>query len=167
MATDRKSAQRGYAIPEIVVYISILAVIFVLIVNTVMTFSGSYRRLRAVRLIEHSATNAMERMTRDIRGAAGVVTASSTLGVSPGILTVASSATTTRFYVDDGILRMDVNGAFAGPMTLSNTEVSNLVFTPIATAESEAVKIDMTITSTVGSMTKVKTYHATVVLQGS
>lgn len=160
----------GYSLVELVIYISLLSIMIVIVVNTIISFTRSYHNLGALRAVEHSANDAMERISRDIRSASTVDAANSTLGSSPGVLTLIATAggfsTTTKFYIQNNILKMDINGVYYGPLSLTSATVSNLVFRDLSSAVSYAVKIDMTIQATVGQVTKTKTYHSTVILRG-
>lgn len=165
-----KSKKQGFSLIEMVVYVSVLSVISVLLINMLISITSTYRTVVALRIAEHSGIDSMERMTRDIRGAISVDTANSILGTSPGVLTLVSTysgvSTTTKFYVDSGVLKVDVNGTYLGPLTLADTSVTNLVFNLLDNGVSQAVKIDITISGTVGVINKSKTYHTTVVLKG-
>src|SRR4051812_39663825 len=108
------SSKKGFSLIEMLIYIAILTIIFLMIVETIIGFSSSYRTLGAQRIIEHSAMESLERLTRDIRGATSVDVLNSTLGTSPGVLKLTTTynnvSTTTRFYVDIDTLKVDVNG---------------------------------------------------------
>ncbi len=156
----------GFSLVETIIYVAILAIISVVMINMLLSFTQTYKTIVALRAAEHSAVGSMERITREIRSASGVDTGNSTLGTSPGVLTLTSIATTTKFYASSGVLQMDVNGTFFGPLTLSNATVNNLVFRLLDNGVSQAVKIDLTITGTVGTVTKTKTYHSTIILRG-
>lgn len=164
-------ANSGFSLVEMVIYVTLLVVIFLIVVNTILSFTGSYQSLRALRALDHSSVSSMERITRDIRGATSVDTANSTLGTSPGVLTltqtVGSVSTTTKFYLQGGVVKVDVNGVYSGPLTLTGTSVTNLVFTKLTSSISSAVKVDLTVSATVGTTTKTKIYHSTVILRGS
>lgn len=166
-----KNLKKGYSLIEMVIYVTLLSVIFMVAINLLLSFSTSYRTLTALRIAERSGIDSMERMTRDIRGATSVVTASSTLGTSPGVLTLVSTynsvSTTTKYYVQNGVVKLDVNGVYFGPLTLSNASTTNLVFQYLQNGTSNAVKVDMTITGTSGAITKSKTYHTTIILKGN
>src|SRR3989338_2018469 len=64
----------GYSLVEMLIYVSILSVISFLMVSTVLSFIGSYRQLVALRIVEHSGIDAMEKMTRDIRAGTTIYT---------------------------------------------------------------------------------------------
>ncbi|MDB5259160.1 MAG: hypothetical protein JWO73_368 [Candidatus Taylorbacteria bacterium] len=160
------SREAGFTLIEALVYISLLVVIMLLMVNTLLSFNDSYRKLGALRIAEHAGTDAMERMVRDIRAAASIDTANSTLGSTPGVLALTNTGTTTKFYIQSGILKVDVNGAYSGPLTVSGASVTSLTFTQLTSSSTSAVKIDLTVTGTSGSVTKTKQYHSTVIMKG-
>ena len=170
MAIKLFKNNKGYSMVELLIYVSLMAVIILVVVNTVISFTKTYKEVGALRAVEHSANDAMERMTRDIRAASTITNAYSTLGTSPGVLTIVATAntvsTTTKFYIQNNILKMDINGVYYGPLSLSNAQVTNLVFNDLNSGISHAVKIDMTIQATVGTITKTKTYHSTIILRG-
>jgi type II secretory pathway pseudopilin PulG len=160
----------GYSLVEMIIYISVLSIISILSINTILSFTRSYRDLGALRIVEHSGTDAMERMTRDIRSASSIDMANSSFGTNPGILSIITTvdgvSTVKKFYVQDNIIKVDVGGTYFGPLTLSNASVTSLTFRQLNSGISDAVKIDMTISGTVGEITKTNTYHSTIILKG-
>lgn len=166
-----KKLKSGYSLVEMVIYVSLLTLISVVVIQTILSFSSPYTELMVMRRIEHSGLDAMERMTYSIRRAAVVDTGNSTLGTSPGILAVTQNIKTTpintKFYVDGGILKMDVDGVYYGPLTTSNVSVTNISFTEFDSGISTGIRINMTIQSSTGGVIKSKTYHSLVMLRGS
>ena len=167
---QRSLHNAGYTLLEMIIYISILAVITVTLVNMLLTFVTSYRSVGVLRIAEHTGTDAMERIVRDTRSATSIDAPNSTLGTSPGVLTLVSTSngvsTTTKYYVQSGTLKVDVNGAYFGPLSSTNTSITNLVFTQAASATTTLLKIDMTVQGSLGGTVKTKTYHTSVVLGG-
>jgi type II secretory pathway pseudopilin PulG len=165
------SKKGGYSLIEMVIYVSLLSAIFLVATNMLLSFSKSYRTLTALGLAEHSAIDSMERITRDLRSATSVDVANSTLGTSPGVLTLVTTSagvsTTTKFYVQNGVLKVDVNGVYFGPLTLTSASTTSLTFRLLSNTNSDAVKVDMTVQGTVGSVVKSKTYHSTIILHGN
>jgi len=168
---NRYPTKKGYSLLEMLIYISILTVIFILIVNTTISFTRSYRDLFVLRAIEHSAITSLERMTRDIRNSTSLDTVQSAFGTTPGTLvinqTIIGTTTVAKFYVQSGVLKVDVGGAYVGPLTLSNVVVTNLTFTQLLSGNSSAVKIDLTLQGTSGQVVKSKKFHSTIILKGS
>lgn len=166
----KPTLQKGFSLVEMIIYVSILSLVMFVVVNTFISFGGTYREVRMHRAIDTSALTSLERMTRDVRGATNIVINQSTLGSTPGVLVLnavdGAVSTTTRFYVDDGVLKVDVNSVYSGPLTLTQTSVTSLSFNRLVSTSSEAVKIDMTLQYVYGSTTKTKNYHTTVILKG-
>jgi type II secretory pathway pseudopilin PulG len=161
---------KGYSLVEMVIYVSILSIISVVGMNSVLSFATSYRDTLALRVVDNSAIDSLERITRDIRSATSINSLNSTFGTSPGVLSLTTTSngvsTTTRFYLDSGVLKVDVNGVYSGPLTPVGAEVTSLVFTKMDSDNSSLVKIDMNISGTVGPTIKSKTYHSSVVMKG-
>ena len=156
--------QKGFSLIEMLIYVALISVMFLLIIKTILSFTGSYRQLAANRALEHTAINVLERMTRDIRSASDV-------SVSGGALTVTQTSnnisTTTQFYLQSGVVKIDVNGTYYGPLSISSAPVTNLTFTVISSSGPKAVKIDMTAQGISGTVTRVKTFHTTIIAKES
>jgi type II secretory pathway component PulJ len=165
-----REKKSGYSLVEMLIYVALVFLISTVVVQMLVNFSQTYRTLITLRNIEHAAIDSIERMTRDIRGATTVIEGSSVFGTNPGVLTlvktVNSVSTTTRYYVDNGVMKLDVNNVYFGPLTSSNTSVTNIVYRLLNNGTSKAIKIDMTIQGGTGPAMKTKTYHSTIVLGG-
>ena len=162
--------KNGYSLVEAIIYVSILSVFFILIINSLLSFSRPYRQIVALRLIERSGLDSMERITREIRNAAYVDVSTSIFGTSPGTLTLVSTSggatTVTKFYVQNNTLRMDINGVYQGPLSSASTTVTNLVFNQMSNPQSSAVKVDLTIEAAVNGSMESKKYHSSIILKG-
>ena len=160
----------GHSLVEMLIYVGILSIVSILVVSTLLSFTKSYRDLGALRIVEHSGINSMERMIRDITNTTVVDVANSSFDTNPGVLTIIATAnsvsTTTKFYVENNILKVNVNGIYSGPLSLSNASISNLVFKQLDSGISKAIKIDMTIQGVVGGIIKTRSFHSTVILTG-
>jgi len=161
----------GFTLIEMIVYTAILSIVFVIVVNTLLVLSRSYRSIKLTNDINNSASLALERLTRDIRSAESVNTSSSVIGSSPGELvlnaTIDGSSTTLDFYVNNGALMLDVGGVLLGSLTRDNIEVTNLVFRHRMGTNGETVKIEMTLRGTEKNVIKEENFYSTVVLRGS
>ncbi len=102
-------------------------------------------------------------------GASGVVvlryTAPSGTVCSDTTISSANTTTIKKYYLSDGVIKMNVDGNYFGPLTLSNASTTSLKFTKLTTSVSTAVKIDMTIAATIGGITETKSYHSTVIIK--
>lgn len=160
----------GVSLVEMLVYIALLTSVTTLVVNGLVTMSRSYTDLRLSKNITTSATTALSRMVYEIRQAQSIDAVQSTFVTSPGQLTLnttpaSGTPTTVRFYVQNGILRVMTGGVDEGQITLSNTSVSSLTFNRIQNSISQAIKINLTLQTTVGSKTKTETFYTTAVLR--
>jgi type II secretory pathway pseudopilin PulG len=160
-------AMAGFTLIEMLIYIALLVVIFLLVINTVMSFTRSYRELSALRAADQGGSDALERIVREIRDATGVDTTQSVLGTTTGTLFLVNNATTTKFYLQNNTVHLTVNGTYVGPLTGSSTSVTSLIFYFLSTTTTEAVKIDMTVQGKSGQTTKTKNFHTTTVLRSS
>ncbi len=160
---------KGYSLIEMIIYVALMSIISLLIVNTVLSFTKSYRTVSTLRAVESSALDTLERLSRDIRGATVIDDANSTFNVNPGVLTLTQSiggiSTTTRFYVQGGVMKVDVNGTYIGPLTSRGSAVQSLIFTKLNNGVSTGVKIDLTVTATSSTITRTKNYHTTILLK--
>lgn len=156
--------KRGFSLVEMLIYVAILAVMLLLIINTMLSFTGSYRPVAALRLADRSAVSSFDRATREIRlaTAASVDASNATLNA----ITLTQGATTTRIYVDNGVVKVDVNSVYSGPLTLSGASVTGLTFVLLDSGSSKAVKMDMTVQGTSGQTIVTKNFHTTIVLKG-
>lgn len=156
---------KGFSLVEMLVYISLITVIFLLIVNTMLSFTSSYRQLEANRLLEHTAMNVLERLSREIRGA-DTVSINGTNDISL-IQTSGGVSTTTRIYLQGTDVRLDTNGTYFGPLSVTNSQVTSLTFTLSTSTSVSAVKIDMTAQGTSGTVIRSKQFHTTIIAKES
>lgn len=159
---------------EIIIYTAILAVIFILVVNSLSVAMKAFNQGRVAVKINNSAETAIERMAREIRFAFDI-DASSLFGSSPGRLVLNTydlgspeTPTTIEFYLDSGKLMIKEGILDAEQLTSSDLDVTNLIFRQITTPlMSRAVKIEMTIRGSSGNYQKTEDFHDTIILRGS
>jgi Tfp pilus assembly protein PilW len=160
---------RGFSLIEMLEYVSILSIIFLVIVNTSISFTGSYHTLSALRAADHAGIDALESITRAVRSAGSVTGTGAALSLSQ---TSSGVSTTTQFYLQGGTIDVAVrvngvlNTTISGPLTASDASVTSLTFTQLATSTASAVKIDMTVQAASGPVLKSKVFHSTVILRG-
>lgn len=162
----------GFSLPEIIVYLAIVALLFVIVINTLISMSSTSKVLKLAKNLNGAVTTSLERMTREIRQANGVDSASSVLNVSPGKLVLNSSDSngnpiSVEFSMLNGVLYLKQGGVSQGPLTLASTTVDNLVFKVLQNSKSTAVKIEYQLTATDGSRAKTENFYTTTILRGS
>lgn len=164
--------RRGFSLVEAVIYTGLTILVLVAVVNMLLLLSRAYGQLKSSRHMQTSAVSALDRVVRDIRNSQSVDMGQSTLGVSPGVLTLnstdtAGTAQTFQFYVLNGVLRVKKDSVDLGPLTLPDVTVSNLIFRRISTGISQAVKIDMTFTTGTGQSARSANFYGTAILRDS
>lgn len=157
--------KKGFSLLEMVFYVAIFIMLSMVIIESTIIFTKSFR-VAKINVELSEGANIMERISREIRSASSVVSISSNslkVRVEDGTLVGDSSQFTLSgsdllFYEDD-VLVGNLN-----PTTLS---ISGLTFTQITTANSTAIKIEFTATSTRYGGTNSATFYNTVVLRDS
>ncbi len=163
---------RGFTLVETVIYIAFVAILSVLATEATMIMMRSFYTLRLTNNINQSATVALERMSREIRNSYDIDATESTLGANPGRLTLKTkdsvgSNTTIEFYISGGQIRIKEGGGDKGSLMTKNATVTNLVFRQIATINSKAIKIELTLRDVYGAIQKDSNFYNTIVLRGS
>lgn len=163
--------KQGYTLIELIVYVAIFAVFSVLATNSLLTMTRVFAENRVMRDLNSGAVVSMERISREIKGANSIDVALSTFSSNPGVLTLNSTdasgvARTVKFYVSDGILKIDENGTYLGDLTSQYVTVSNIIFRTFSTPQSSVIKIEMTLTSTRGNLVRTENFYNTISLRG-
>lgn len=169
----RKKLVGGFTLVETIIYIAAFAVLSTAALQATIVIMKSFYTLRLNQSVNVSATVALERMSREIRNAYDVDTAQSTLGGSPGRLTLNTkddlgANTTIEFYVDAANqLNMKIGGVDNGPLVTKTVTLTNLIFQPITTTNSKAIKIDMTLRDSRAAAAQSSKLYDTIILRGS
>jgi len=145
-------SRRGFSLVELLIYIGLLLLVLITLVNMILGMRKAYEYLKLSRQLQTSAVTVMDRIIRDSRNASSINVAESALDVNPGVLTINTTTSTSspqkfQYYVLNGVLRVKQDGGDVGPLTLSEVTVDNLVFRKIETGISQAVKVEMTLSS--------------------
>jgi len=171
MKKENKNKFKGFSIIEIIIYLAIFTTLSVLVINSFITILSSFNTTNVNRKLLESGSFIMERMSREIRQAKNIDIASSTLGVSPGVLQLnstnsAGAVMVIKFVILNQIFNLYKDGSLVGNLTDNDVRITNLIFKRIITTESEAVKIEMTIEYSNGQITKSEKFYNTIVLRG-
>lgn len=157
---------------EMLIYIALIALLFGALAAVVSQVSRSERRARAFLDINSAAVSAFSRFSRDIRRATSVDVINSTLAASSGKLALVmkdaqGTSSTTKFYLSDGVVKVDDNGVYSGDVTSDNMEVSNLTFWKFSQGSTTAVRIEMTLAPDASTTVPALNFYGTFVLRGS
>lgn len=167
-----KKEKKGFNLIEIIIYTTILSLVFAVVFNSVIVMMKSFNYARLKIRINNSAQTSMERMVREIRLAYDVDNTSQ-FNVNPGKLKLNTfdslgAPATIEFYQDNGNLVVSENGSVAESLNSSGIQVTNLMFKTayLITSPSKSVKIEMELTGTQGGYTRVEKFYDTIILRG-
>ena len=167
----RQRNKRGVSLIETLVYVAILAIILTFVMSGVLSLFKVSERVRSSRLINQTASVALERMVRDIRDAVSIDISGSILDIHPGSLTMLTvgggGANISVKYALSGDKLVRILGTDEEIMTPNNVVISQLVFKHITTTNSEAVKIKMLIEDEDQEIGETREYSIIVVLRNS
>lgn len=159
----------GFTLMETLIYVAILALTLTTIIVAVIGISRSYANTQAQMRIGRTAAFSLSRMTREIRFADTADTVLSSFGAHPGTLALQMSnpTRTMRFYLDNGTLKFDQDGAYVGNLTPEKVFVSSFVVRHLQVDSSSAIRVELTLDSLGRTGTTSETFYATVVMRGS
>ena len=161
----KKEHARGYAILEILFYISFFVILSIVVIEAMITMSRSFRATSIEADFVESA-GVMERITREIRGAEGI----SSISTSTLLLNTTNEAgapRTVQFALSGSNVTLTEDGALTGNLNTPSVAVTALTFTQINTAEGAGVKVVLSLRSVNDSSGRVETFYDTVVLRGN
>lgn len=136
-------AQRGFTVMEIVIYITLLALLMITIVRMLTIVVQSRGRLEAATEISSSALLVLGRIGLEVRAA-------STASISPeGYLVLEKNENgqefTTEFVLDSQAIRLKENGVDLGPLTENSAKVTSVSYDIVVSGESRAVRTTLVL----------------------
>jgi len=164
---------RGLSLIETVIYIAILAILFVTVANTAILVSGSFGKARALRNVSVGGGGALERIVREIRLAQSVDDAGSVFGEHPGVLRLnttispddATPITRTFFLNAESSRVMMQEGSAEGRAITPPGNITNLVFYKTEHgSRSDGVVIRLTFGGGISGTGPQESFYATIVL---
>lgn len=159
--------ENGYAVLELLFYISFFAVLTIVVINSMIAMTASFRESSVYAELLRSG-NTMERISREIRQAdsINIISANSLKlnttesgGTSKTVqFSWAGSGSDVQFYENDSLV---------GPLNPPNISVTALNFTEITTTKGKAVRVIFTVQSDNDKYSRAVDFYDTVVLRGS
>ncbi len=166
-----REGQKGMALIELVIYMSMLVVLLSAIVQSTLMLSTHYRAVRNTRDLEDSGINVIDRLVREARSASSVLPiAGGSFATTTFVTTdsVSGQSTTTSFYVVGDKLRISENGIDLGPLTKESVKVIGFDVKLIQNSNSQAIKIELSLLSDEATPAVIsKNFYNTVVIRGS
>ncbi|MEX2052226.1 MAG: hypothetical protein WD991_00830 [Candidatus Paceibacterota bacterium] len=160
-----KNTRSGYAIIELIFYISLFAVLSLLVINSMISMTRSFKETVVQSEILSSIT-VLERISREVRQASNI---SSISGSSLALDTTDDSGAsrTVEFALSGDDVEFRESGVLTGNLNTPNISITALSFTEITGGEGQAVKIVMTVVSENDSKQRAYDFHNTIVLRDS
>src|SRR3989344_3109229 len=139
---------RGYTLLEIVVYVSILAVVAVLVVGSILSIYQAFAKTRVERRLALNGDVALETIIRDVRAAESFDAGISVFGTNPGVLQINIGGPTEN-------------------LTSSDVSVTNLIFYATSTDNSKMIRVEFTLEAGSGKFQKTKNFYGSAVMRGA
>ena len=165
------SRRRGFTLVEALVYTAVLAIVAGIVVEILVGMTRASARVQLARRINHSAQISLERLTREIRNAQSVNGASSIFNTHPGRLSLTTLnalglPTTIEFSLTSTTLQV-TEGSSVSNLTPKNVDVTNLVFRPFNSTNSQGIKVELELSAAQGRATRTEMFYTGAVLRGS
>lgn len=165
MRNHFKNKRRGYAVLELLFYISLFIVVSLVVINSLVTMTKSFRETTVQGQLVQSG-GIMERISREVKAASNINTINATdlkLDTTDG----SGNSKTVEFLLSGSNVQYLENNVLTGNLNPPNITVSGLSFTQITTTEGKAVKIFFTVSAGSGDYTRYADFYDTIVLRGS
>ncbi|MEK7103029.1 MAG: prepilin-type N-terminal cleavage/methylation domain-containing protein [Patescibacteria group bacterium] len=106
----QKRLSRGFTLIELLVYIGVLAVIMLVLTNTVIALNRGWGRVVAQSEVNANMRVALDKIGKDIKSASAVVTPASA-GASASSLSLTIGSDTVTYCITSGQLRREPTGS--------------------------------------------------------
>jgi len=160
-------SKRGFTLVEMLMYVALMALIIIIIVQSMVLVLKSNRTSFAKINLRNSGYSAMEGMLREIylsesidQVSFGILQMKQNSGVNT-VKFATSSDFTLNFFEGSGI------PVLVGPLTSKGVSVKSLTFTQINTGKSLVVRIQMQLQTSVNGITDNEWFYGTAILRGS
>lgn len=166
--------RNGFTLVEIVIYLGLLAIFTTIITNLFLSESRTWLNARASRDANDAGRLIMERLIQEIRLARSVDVLESSFGMNPGKLVLETFADTTSsqasilgIFLDGDEIKIERDYGAAVPLSGSSVSVTNLVFHHMLSAQSELIRIELSVEVSRGALSSEKSFTSAAVLRGS
>lgn len=161
----RNKINEGYAVLELLFYLSLFAIISLVVINAMVTMTRSFRET-AIQGELVQSSGIMERISREIRGSYDINSISST-ALKLNTKDEAGTNKTVEFLLSGTDIQLLEDNVLTGNLNTPKITVTGLNFTQIITTSGKAVKIFFTVSSTSDVLNRTHDFYDTIVLRGS
>jgi type II secretory pathway pseudopilin PulG len=166
MMKSRLQKSGGFTLVEMLVYIAIFLLVAVGSVSYLFSLDDLIAQYRVETDLYRSGTNVLEQVTLSLRQADSFNLASVEDNEN-GILSVTGGATTTVFTRSGDDLNLTINGINYGNMVEDSVNVTNFTVYRYDTTVGHFVRVKLSLTATVGGITKNITLYDGAVIRGA
>lgn len=155
--------KRGYAVLELIFYISFFAVLSLVAINAMLTMAKSLKETAIQAEFVQSGT-ILEKISREIRAAYDIDATSTSTDLK--LDTTSGTNTKVEFKLLGSDLQFLENDVFTGNLNTPNIIITSLNFTQINTTKGAAVQIYMVLRSSNDPSGRLQSFYDTIVLRG-
>ena len=154
----------GFAIVEFLFYISILAMLVLVLINALITMTRSFKETTIYTQLQ-SGNQVFERITRSIKQASSItaISASDLVLVTKDLN---NNNQNVQFVLSGNNINYLENGASVGNLNSPSLVVTALSFAQVTTTKGTGVKISMSVRSVNDTQNRVESFYDTIVLRG-
>jgi hypothetical protein len=161
----KNKTKQGYAVLELLFYISFFAVLSILVINAMVAMTDSFRETAIYSEFVQSGF-IMEKISRDVRSSYSVNTITST-SLKLDTTDDAGVNKTVEFALSGADIQFLENDVLLGNLNTPNITITGLDFTEITTTAGKAIKIVLTLSSVNDKLGRSVEFYNTVALRGS
>lgn len=160
-----KKKKTGYALLEMVFYISLLVIVSVLVINSMITMMKSFKETRILsELTQNSAI--VEKISREIKQAYQIYSINST-NLSLNTRDENEVEKIISFNLVGNDIQYLENGTLIGNLNSNNININSLSFTTINTNQGQAIKFYFSCSSVLDSLNRNIYFYNSAVLRGT
>jgi len=157
---------KGFSLIEILFYVSIFAILSLVVINSMVVMTKAFRETTINRDIMQ-AGNIMERISRDIRQSNTILSMNvNGTNLELNTLNQAQVYEPVKFMYSGTDIQVYENNVFIGNLNSPDIAVTTLTFDPILNTVAGAVKMSMTVRSNHYGSTRAEDFYNTVILRG-
>lgn len=161
----KNKKESGYAIIELLFYISLFAVLSIVVIDSMVIMTRALRETTIqAQLLQGGSI--MERISREIRQSIDISSISGS-DIKLDTTDSAGNAKTVEFVLSGTDIHFLENNTLTGNLNTPNMVVTAITFTQITTGAGTAVKISLTVRSSNDALNRTVNFYDTVVLRGS
>jgi len=160
----KKTKSSGYALLEMLFYISLFAILSIVVINSLIVMMKSFKETRINSELTQSGT-IMEKISREIRQANSIYSINATL-LGLNIKDENGQNRRVQISLSGSDVQLSENDVLVGNLNTPNISILSLNFTQIVTTKGTAIKILLTVKSNHDSQNRTENFYDTVVLRG-